>query len=57
MFLNLRILNTEKEYLKPVFTWNNHSMRINDLYVSPTSDRVVSASADQTCKVNFNIFS
>ncbi|CAF0779170.1 unnamed protein product [Brachionus calyciflorus] len=44
------VLTIEKEYLKPVQTWNNHSMRINDLFISPTSDRVVSASADQTCK-------
>jgi hypothetical protein len=44
------VLNTEKEYLKPVHTWNNHSMKINDLFISPTSGRVVSASADQSCK-------
>lgn len=44
------VLNMEKEYLKPVHSWNNHSMRVNDLYISQTSGRVVSASADQTCK-------
>ena len=26
-------------------------MKINDIYVSPTSDRIISASADETCKV------
>lgn len=45
------VLNTEREFLKPVFTWNAHSMRINDLYVSHVSDRVVSVSSDQTCKI------
>ncbi len=45
------MLNLEKEYLRPAFTWNSHSMKINDLFVSSTSDRVISASADQTCKV------
>lgn len=44
-------MTKEKEYLKPVYTWNNHSMKINDLYVSSTSHRVVSASSDQTCKL------
>lgn len=48
----LRVITTEKEYLKPVHTWNSHSMRVNDLFVSKTSQRVVSVSADQTCKVN-----
>jgi pre-rRNA-processing protein IPI3 len=45
------VLTTEREYLKPAFTWNAHSMRINDLYISPVSDRVVSVSSDQTCKI------
>jgi WD40 repeat protein len=40
----------EREYLKPYLVWSSHSMKINDLYVSPTSDRVVSISADQSCK-------
>ena len=26
-------------------------MKINDIFVSPTSDRIISASADETCKV------
>lgn len=45
------VLNTEREYLKPTFTWSAHSMRINDLFVSHVSDRVVSVSSDQTCKL------
>ena len=45
------MLNTEKEHLKPTHAWSSHSMKINDLYISPTSDRVVSASADHTCRV------
>ena len=28
-------------------------MKTNDLFVSPTSDRVVSISADQSCKVSY----
>lgn len=46
-----RVLTTEREYLKPYLTWSSHSMKINDLFVSPTTDRVVSISADQSCKV------
>ena len=46
-----RVLTTEREYLKPAFTWNAHSMKINDMFVSQISDRVVSVSSDQTCKV------
>jgi len=45
------VLTTEREYLKPAFTWNAHSMKINDMFVSQISDRVVSVSSDQTCKV------
>jgi len=37
--------------MKPFFTWDSHSLKINDIYVSQTSDRIISASADQTCKV------
>jgi WD40 repeat protein len=44
------LLGPEKEYIKPAFTWDNHSMKINDIYVSHLSERVISASADQTCK-------
>lgn len=50
------LLNREVEFLKPTSTWNSHSMKINDLFVSETSDRVVSASADQTCKF-WNLYS
>ena len=52
LFLN-RILNSNEkdEFLKPVCTWNNHSMKINDIFVAKTSDRIVTASSDQTCKV------
>lgn len=45
------VLNTDREYLKPIFTWNAHSMKINDLYVSNITERVVSVSSDQTCKI------
>lgn len=45
------VLTTEREYLKPAFVWNAHSMRINDLFVSYVSDRVLSVSSDQTLKV------
>lgn len=45
------VLNTEREYLKPSFTWSAHSMRINNLFVSHLSDRIVSVSSDQTCKI------
>ena len=31
-------------------------MKINDIYVSPTSDRIISASADETCKVIQSFF-
>lgn len=54
IFLMNRVLTTEREYLKPAFTWNAHSMRINDLYISHVTDRVVSVSSDQTCKVILN---
>lgn len=45
-----QVLTTEREYLKPHLVWSSHSMKTNDLYVSPISDRVVSISADQSCK-------
>lgn len=50
----IRVLTKDGQFLKPVFAWEGHSMKINDLYLSPTSDLVVSASADSTCKVKMN---
>lgn len=44
------LLTSEKESLKPKHVWNSHTMGVNDLFVSLTSDRVVSVSDDQTCK-------
>jgi len=52
LFLLKRVLTTEREYLKPHLVWSSHSMKTNDFYVSPISDRVVSISADQSCKVS-----
>jgi hypothetical protein len=48
------VVKFENKYLKPVFTWNGHSMKITDIHVSATSDLVVSTSADLSCKVRAN---
>jgi hypothetical protein len=50
------------DYVNPTYKLNAHSLSINDIFVSKTSDRLLSVAVDQSCKVScfnfvkFNIF-
>jgi len=45
------ILTKQYDSVEPTFTWNAHSLGINDIFVSKNNHRVLSVSNDQTCKL------
>jgi hypothetical protein len=40
------------DYVNPTYKLNAHSLSINDIFVSKTSDRLLSVAVDQSCKVS-----